>query len=127
MLDTNVVSQTDAPRAGRGRARLGRRRRSRNCSTASLAFRRGSAGSGWQSGCRLVDELFADRILPFDSAASIDYARIASARERAGAPISAADAVIAATAASAGATSLATRNVSDFVAVGPTFIDPWSA
>lgn len=75
---------------------------------------------------RLVDELFAGRVLPFDSAASGMYARVASARERAGAPISVADAVIAATAASASAVKLATRNVSDFAGTGLTVVDPWS-
>ena len=75
---------------------------------------------------RLVDELFEGRVLAFDSAASIDYARIASARDRAGTPISAADAVIAATAAAADADGLATRNASDFAGTGLTVIDPWS-
>ncbi|HEY8317776.1 MAG TPA: type II toxin-antitoxin system VapC family toxin [Amnibacterium sp.] len=76
---------------------------------------------------RLVDELFEGRILPFDSAASIDSARIASARERAGNPIGSADAVIAATASSAGADLLATRNVSDFSGTGLSVVNPWSA
>jgi predicted nucleic acid-binding protein len=75
---------------------------------------------------RLVDELFTDRVLAFDAGASIAYARIATARERAGRPISAADAVIAATATAAGATSLATRNVEDFVGAGLKVVDPWS-
>lgn len=76
---------------------------------------------------RLVDELFEGRVLPFDSAASIDYARIASVRERAGNPIGSADAVIAATASAAGADALATRNVSDFAGTGLSVINPWSA
>jgi len=76
---------------------------------------------------RLVDELFEGRILPFDSAASIDYARIASARERAGNPIGSADAVVAATASAAGADLLATRNVSDFSGTGLSVVNPWSA
>jgi toxin FitB len=74
---------------------------------------------------RLIDEVFEGRVLPFDSAASVDYARIASARERAGTPISAADAVIAATAAAAGADTLATPNVRDFSGTGLTVINPW--
>lgn len=75
---------------------------------------------------RLVDDLFADRVLAFDAPAAVAYARIATARERAGRPIGAADAVIVATAASAGASSLATRNVSDFVGAGLALVDPWS-
>jgi toxin FitB len=76
---------------------------------------------------RLIDELFEGRILPFDSAASVDFARIASGRERAGNPISSADAVIAATASVAGADELATRNVSDFAGTGLAVVDPWTA
>ena len=75
---------------------------------------------------RLVDELFEGRILPFDSDASIDYARIASVRESAGSPIGSADAVIAATASAAGADILATRNVSDFAGTGLSVVNPWS-
>jgi toxin FitB len=75
---------------------------------------------------RLIDELFKGRILPFDSAASVDFARIASGRERAGNPIPA-DAVIAATASAAGADELATRNVSGFAGTGLAVVDPWTA
>lgn len=76
---------------------------------------------------RLVDEVFADRVLAFDAPAAVAYGRIATARERAGRPVSTADAVIAATAASAGGKSLATRNVGDFVDAGLTLVDPWNA
>ena len=75
---------------------------------------------------RLVDELFEGRVLPFDSTASIAYARIASVRERAGNPIGAADAVIAATASAAGTDALATRNVSDFADTGLSVVNPWA-
>jgi len=75
---------------------------------------------------RLVDEVFADRVLAFDTSAAVAYGRIAAARERAGMPIGAADAVIAATTASAGGASLATRNVGDFAGVGLTVVNPWS-
>lgn len=75
---------------------------------------------------RLVDELFEGRVLQFDSTASIAYARIASVRERAGNPIGAADAVIAATASAAGTDALATRNVSDFADTGLSVVNPWA-
>ena len=76
---------------------------------------------------RLIDEVFEGRVIPFDSTASVDYARIATTRARAGAPISVADAVIAATAAAAGADTLATRNVRDFASTGLTLVNPWGA
>jgi len=71
-------------------------------------------------------ELFRDRILPFDSAAASAYADIGATRRRAGRPISAFDAAIAAIARSRGAT-LATRNLADFEGCGVDVIDPWTA
>ena len=77
---------------------------------------------------RAVDAVFADlfseRILPFDSAAASAYADIGATRRRAGHPISAFDAAIAAIARSRGAT-LATRNSADFEGCGVDVIDPW--
>lgn len=69
---------------------------------------------------------FADRVLGFGSDAARAYASIAAARRRAGRPISAFDAQIAAIARSVGA-SLATRNVHDFDDTGLDVVDPWDA
>ena len=74
----------------------------------------------------MLEEDFAGRILPFDSAAAIDFAVIASARRRIGRPIAQFDAQIAAIARSRGA-SLATRNVGDFADCGIAVVDPWRA
>ena len=63
-------------------------------------------------------------MLAFDAAAAAHYADIVASRERSGRPISAADAQIAATCRSYGAT-LATRNVADFVDVGLETVNPW--
>ena len=68
---------------------------------------------------------FRGRVLPFDSEAADAFALLASARRRAGRPISQADAQIAAIARSRGA-DLATRNVPDFVGCGVEVINPWS-
>jgi predicted nucleic acid-binding protein len=76
-----------------------------------------------QAEAMLVED-FADRILPFDSAAAAAYATIAATRRLAGRPISQADAQIAAIAASRGAT-IATRNVTDFADCGVAVLDPW--
>jgi predicted nucleic acid-binding protein len=77
-----------------------------------------------QAEAMLVED-FADRILPFDSAAAAAYATIAATRRLAGRPISQADAQIAAIAASRGAT-IATRNVADFTDCGVDVLDPWA-
>jgi toxin FitB len=77
-----------------------------------------------------VDEMlgqeFADRILPFDSSATVAYAAIAAQRHLSGRPISQFDAQIAAIAKSQNA-GLATRNVTDFEGCGLRLIDPWAA
>lgn len=74
----------------------------------------------------MLREDFGDRILPFDSAAAVAFAEIATKRRLAGRPISQADAQIAAIAHSRGA-ALATRNVTDFEGCGVVVINPWDA
>jgi toxin FitB len=71
-------------------------------------------------------EDFTDRILSFESAAAARYADIVVARRQAGNPIEGFDALIAATALSAGA-SIATRDTGGFAGCGLTVIDPWTA
>jgi predicted nucleic acid-binding protein len=72
----------------------------------------------------IFGEDFAERILPFDSAAARAFAAIAARRRRRGRPISEFDAQIAAIALSRGAT-LATRNVEDLTDSEITVISPW--
>ena len=62
----------------------------------------------------------------FDSDAADRYAEIAGARKQGGRPISQFDAMIAAVACSR-RTTLASRNVKNFVDCGVNMIDPWSA
>ena len=75
---------------------------------------------------RAFGVLFAERILPFDSAAAREFAVIAADRRAAGRPISQADCQIAAIARSRGA-RVATRNVDDFAGCGVEVMNPWSA
>ena len=72
----------------------------------------------------VLREDFRRRILPFDSAAALEYASIGAERRAAGRPMSQFDCQIAAIARSLGA-SIATRNVSDFEGCGVEIIDPW--
>ena len=71
-----------------------------------------------------VLELFVGRILPFDSAAAQDFARIVADRQRLGRPFQDFDAQIAAITLSRGMT-LATRSTTDFAGTGVALIDPW--
>lgn len=75
----------------------------------------------------LLDIDFGGRILPFDSLAAIEYARIVIECERYGRPIGMADAMIAAAALAAGVDTIATRNVADFRDTGANIVDPWTA
>jgi predicted nucleic acid-binding protein len=71
-------------------------------------------------------EEFSGRILPFDGAAAGHYAEIVVSRRRAGLPIEALDAQIAAVARACGA-AIATRDTADFEGCGVAVIDPWQA
>lgn len=64
-------------------------------------------------------------LLSFDEAASAEYAEVLVARERAGLPISMADAQIAAI-CSVHRAVCATRNTKDFGQVGVKLVDPWA-
>lgn len=68
---------------------------------------------------------FANRVLPFDSAAARAYAEIASGRRAAGHSISQFDGQIAAIARARGM-ALATRNVGDFRNIGLVLVNPWA-
>jgi toxin FitB len=74
----------------------------------------------------MFTEDLADRILPFDSVAAVHYAKIVTTRRRAGIPIEAFDAQVAATAVAFGA-DVATRDVTGFEGCGLTLINPWAA
>ena len=74
---------------------------------------------------RWLDTGFAERILPFDSAAARDNADIAAGRRSAGRPIAPADCQIATIARCRGM-AVATRNVRDFGDIDVEFVDPWT-
>lgn len=72
----------------------------------------------------LLAEDFQDQVLPFDELAATHYADVVASRERAGRPISMADAQTAAICRNWSA-DLATRNVNDFVDTGVHVVNPW--
>lgn len=65
-------------------------------------------------------------VLPFDARAAEQYAEVLVERQRAGLPISTADAQIASICRSRAAVC-ATRNVKDFISTGTQLVDPWEA
>lgn len=73
---------------------------------------------------RAFGDLFAGRILPFDSAAARIYAEIAAARRSSGCPLSQPDGQIGAIARCRNM-AVATRNVRDFEVMGIELINPW--
>ena len=75
---------------------------------------------------RAFGNLFAGRVLPFDSDAARAYAEIAAARRVLGRPVSQADGQIAAIARSRGM-AVATRNIRDFEDMGIEVFDPWDS
>lgn len=74
---------------------------------------------------RMLRTGFANRILPFDSAAASAYAEIAAARRTMGRPMPEADCQIAAIARSRDM-AVVTRNVQDFVDATVEVINPWA-
>ena len=74
----------------------------------------------------LLTETFAGYVLAFDVDSTPHYADILASRTRAGRPISAIDAQIAAISRQHEAT-LATRNTADFINTGLDLINPWEA
>ena len=72
----------------------------------------------------LLGGTFAGRVLAFGVDSTAGYASIVAGRRRAGRPISAFDAQIAAICAEH-KSSLATRNLDDFSGIGLQLINPW--
>jgi len=70
-------------------------------------------------------ELYGDHILPIDRQAALSAARLRRQAEQTGATLHLADALIAGTAL-AHNLAIATRNVSDFEALGVPLVNPWT-
>jgi len=133
ILDTNVVSELMRPEPAPQVAEWVRRRDRRELRMTSMTLAeiryviaRLPDGRRKQALLDTANDTFRtfdEQILPVDTAAAEQYALIASARERAGKPITGFDALIAAVCPSQGA-ALATRNLPDFEGTGIEIIDP---
>lgn len=137
VLDTNVISEifrpTPEPRVVEWLASL-----SGDVAITAVTLAELLAGVRRLPGGRRKDELVnridaaiapfrgSRAVLPFDDAAASRYADVIVARESAGAPISTADAQIAAICLAHSAVC-ATRNVKDFAHTGVELVDPWAA
>ena len=136
LLDTNVVSEAMKPEPGDAvRAWLDDQAAETlylsSVTVAELMFGIGALPGGKRKD-RLTEalegvmELFADRILPFDTGAARRYADLAVKARTAGKGFPASDGYIAAIAA-ARDFAVATRDTSAFDAAGLAVIDPWTA
>ncbi len=74
----------------------------------------------------VFNEVFEERLLPFDRDAAQAFSEISATRRGAGRPMGQFDAMIAAIASSRGA-ALATRNAADFQGCGIDVLNPWDA
>lgn len=137
VLDTNVLSELMRPQPHSGIANwVASQRRSLLYTTsitqAELLYGVGLLPKGKRRDAlaAAVDAIFvedfAGRVLSFDSAAAVHYARIVLKRRECGEPIEGFDALIAATTASAGF-GIATRDVEGFRHCGIDVVDPWHA
>ena len=136
LLDTNVVSEAMKPEPNETvRAWLDEQAAETlylsSVTVAELMFGIGALPDGKRKGklteaLEGVMELFADRILPFDTGAARHYAELAVKARAAGKGFPTPDGYIAAIATSRGFI-VATRDASAFDAASIDVIDPWKA
>lgn len=134
VLDTNVLSEAMKPTPDTAVASWMERERGQGLFTTAVSEAEimygisilpdGRRKRELQNAAQGIFALFAERIFPFDSAAAREFALIVADRRRAGRPIDALDAEIAAIARSRGM-SVATRDIADFADCGVALIDPW--
>ena len=136
VLDTNVISELMRPQPDPAVVGWIAAQSSATLCTTSInkaeilygiaALPRGRRRTALLAAAEAVfDKDLDDRVLPFDGTGAARYAEIVTARNRAGKPIEAFDALIAAIALAADA-ALATRDIGDFEGLGLALIDPWA-
>lgn len=137
VLDTNVVSELARPIPNQAVIEWVDAQESSSLVITALTAAEVRAGVALLPGGRrkrdvglrmelLLTETFAGFVLAFDIGSSARYAEILAGRTRAGQPISAFDAQIAAICRQHDAI-LATRNTADFTETGIQLINPWAS
>lgn len=136
LLDTNVVSEAMKPEPDLAVRRWLDEQSAEtvflsSVTVAELMFGIGALPKGKRkdkltSALDGLMDLFADRIVPFDTRAARHYAVVAVKARAAGKGFPTPDGYIAAIAASLDL-AVASRDTSAFMAVGLTVIDPWTA
>lgn len=137
VLDTNVVSELARPIPSQAVIEWVDAQESSSLVITALTAAEVRAGVALLPGGRrkldvglrielLLTETFAGFVLAFDIGSSAHYAEILAGRTRAGQPISAFDAQIAAICRQHEAI-LATRNTADFTETGIQLINPWDS
>lgn len=136
VLDTNVVSELMRPSPAAEVVAWLRAQDRGSLATTAITVAELRFGLARLPAGRRADELrrlarevlsaFPEQVLPFDGEAAGAYGDVAAARERAGRPIAALDAQIAAICLLREA-ALATRNTRDFEHTGVVLLDPWTA
>ena len=134
VVDTNVVSELMRPSPERAVREWVRSRKARElCTTAVTVAEvlygierlpKGRGKEVLRSAAVEIFEVFAEQVLPFDTAAAEQYALVVAQRDGLGLPIDGFDAQIAAICRAQRA-ALATRNLVDFRKTGVEVIDPW--
>jgi hypothetical protein len=134
VLDTTVVSELMRPAPNAAVIRWLQARPARQLVTTTVTVAEVRSGiarlpagrrrSALEASADEAFDTFAEQILPFDLDAANRFDGVVIRRERAGRPISALDAQIAAICLSTSA-QLATRNITDFEGTGLTVLDPW--
>ncbi len=134
VLDTNVLSEIMKPTPDLAVAGWMLRRTEDELFTAAICeaevlygiakLAHGKRRVALSGAARRVLDLFAGRILPFESMAATHYADISVSRRRIGKRIDDFDAQIAAITRARGM-KIVTRNASDFASTGIEIVDPW--
>jgi predicted nucleic acid-binding protein len=136
VVDTNVVSELMRPSPERAVQEWVRSHRGRELCTTAITVAEilygierlpeGHRKEVLRSAAAEIFGVFAEQVLPFDTAAAEQYALVVTQRDGLGLPIDGFDAQIAAI-CRVQRVALATRNLADFRETGVEVINPWQA
>ena len=136
VVDTNVASELMRPSPAQAVREWVRSHEARELYTTAITVAEilygierlpeGRRKEVLRSAAAEIFEVFAEQVLPFDTAAAEQYALVVNERDGLGLPIDGFDAQIAAICRVQRA-ALATRNLADFRKTGVEVVNPWQA